>query len=136
MWKCPECGRTFQRQNQSHYCGKAPETIDEYIEAQPEEIRPYLGEVRAAVRRALPEAKEKISWSMPTFWDKHNIIQFAGFKKHIGLYPGPEAVAAFADRLEEYKTSKGTIQLPYSKPMPLELIEDIAGWCYETGNHP
>ena len=91
MWKCPECGRTFQRQNQSHYCGKAPETIDEYIEAQPEEIRPYLGEVRAAVRRALPEAKEKISWSMPTFWDKHNIIQFAGFKKHIGLYPGPIA---------------------------------------------
>ncbi len=51
-------------------------------------------------------------------------------------YPGPEAVEAFSQRLKEYKTSKGTIQLPYSKPVPVELISDIARWCYETGNHP
>ena len=136
MWTCPKCGRTFKKQNQGHYCGKAPETIDEYIAAQPEEIRQYLKEVRNALHAALPEAKERISWSMPTFWKKHNIIQFAGFKKHIGLYPGPEAVLEFAEQLKAYKTSKGTIQLPYNKPLPLELIGEIAAWCYETGNHP
>ncbi len=61
--------------------------------------------------------------------EKHNLIQFAAFKKHIGLYPGPEAVDTFADRLKEYKTSKGAIQLPYDKPLPLELIGEIAKWC-------
>ncbi|MCI8556869.1 MAG: hypothetical protein HFI19_03720 [Lachnospiraceae bacterium] len=136
MWTCPKCGRTFKKQNQGHYCGKAPETIDEYIAAQPEEIRQYLKEVRNVLHAALPEAEERISWSMPTFWKKHNIIQFAGFKKHIGLYPGSEAVLEFAEQLKAYKTSKGTIQLPYNKPLPLELIGEIAAWCYETGNHP
>ena len=66
---------------------------------------------------------------MPTYWKKHNLIQFAAFKKHIGLYPGPEAVAVFADRLTEYKTSKGAIQFPYSEPLPLELIAEITKWC-------
>ena len=66
MWTCPKCGRTFKNQNQSHYCGKAPETIDEYIAAQPEKAQRYLREVREAVRAALPEAEERISWSMPT----------------------------------------------------------------------
>ena len=136
MWTCPKCGRTFKRREQSHYCGKAPETIEEYIAAQPEEIRRYLNEVRGVLRAALPEAEERISWSMPTYWKKHNIIQFAGFKNHVGLYPGPEAVREFAERLKEYKTSKGTIQFPYSGTVPAELISDIARWCYETGNHP
>ena len=136
MWTCPKCGRTFKKQNQGHYCGKAPETIDEYIAAQPEEIRQYLKEVRNVLHAALPEAEERISWSMPTFWKKHNIIQFAGFKNHIGLYPGPEAVMEFSERLQGYKTSKGTIQFPHSVPLPLELIEEIAAWCYTTGNHP
>ncbi len=136
MWTCPKCGRSFKRQNQDHYCGKAPKTIDEYIAAQPEEARQYLKKVRDAIHAALPEAEERIAWSMPTFWKGYNIIQFAGFKKHIGLYPGPEAVLEFSERLKEYETSKGTIRLPYDKPIPAELISDIAGWCYETGNHP
>ena len=95
-----------------------------------------MKEIRNAIHAALPEAEERISWSMPTFWKGKNIIQFAGFKKHIGLYPGPEAVMEFSERLKEYKTSKGTVQIPYSKPLPLDLIQDIAGWCCETGNHP
>ena len=136
MWKCPKCGRTFKKQGQSHYCGKAPETIEEYIAAQPEEVQPYLTELRNALRAALPEAEERISWSMPTYWKNHNIIHFAGFKNHAGLYPGPEAVLEFAERLTEYRTSKGTIQLPYSRPVPAELVSDIARWCFETGNHP
>lgn len=135
-WTCPQCGRAFARRNQSHYCGQKPKTVDEYIAAQPENLRPYLQSVRDAVHRAIPEAEEKISWSMPTFCKSHNIIHFAGFKNHVGLYPGTEAVEEFADRLKEYKTSKGSIQFLYSKPIPLELIADIARWCYETGKHP
>lgn len=136
MWKCPKCGRTFKKQGQSHYCGKAPETIEAYIAAQPEEVQPYLNTLKNALRAALPEAEERISWSMPTYWKTHNIIHFAGFKNHAGLYPGPEAVLEFSERLTEYRTSKGTIQLPYSQPVPVELVSDIARWCFETGNHP
>ncbi len=66
-WICPHCGRSFKRRNQSHYCGQKPESIDEYIAAQPGELWPYLNAVRDAIRRALPEAEETISWSMPTF---------------------------------------------------------------------
>ncbi|MDO5409830.1 MAG: DUF1801 domain-containing protein [Lachnospiraceae bacterium] len=133
MWKCPKCGRMFKNTNQDHYCGEAPKTIEEYISGQAETVQPYLNAVNAAIRSAIPDAAEKISWSMPTYWKKHNLIQFAAFKKHIGLYPGPEAVEAFADRLTEYKTSKGTIQLPYDKQLPLELIAEIAKWCEENG---
>lgn len=136
MWTCPKCGRAFKKQNQGHYCGKAPETVDEYIMAQPEQARNYLSEVRNALREALPEAKEKISWSMPTYWNQHNIIHFAGSQKHIGLYPGPEAVERFQEELKGYKTSKGTIQFLYSEPLPLELIKEIARWCYVTEKLP
>lgn len=128
-WKCPKCGRTFAHTNQEHYCGEAPKTIEAYIEGQPESARPYLRQVNDAIQSALPDAAEKISWSMPTYWKRRNLIQFAAFKKHIGLYPGPEAVAAFADGLSEYKTSKGAIQFPYDKPLPLALIAEIAKWC-------
>ena len=136
MWTCPRCGRTFKKQSQSHYCGKAPETIDEYIAAQPERAQKYLKEIRDVILAALPEAEERISWSMPTFWKKHNIIQFAAHKNHIGLYAGTEAVVEFGQRLKDYKTSKGAIQFLYDKPLPLDLIADIAEWCYKTGNHP
>lgn len=106
-------------------------TIDAYIAAQPESIQPFLHKVRDTIRAALPEAQERISWRMPTYWNKHNIIHFAAFKKHIGLYPGPKAIENFADRLTAYKTSKGAVQLPYSEPLPLELIAEIARWCCE-----
>lgn len=132
MWKCPKCGRTFKNMNQDHYCGEAPANIEEYIKRQPEQAQIYLQQINKAIRSAIPDAKEKISWSMPTYWKKRNLIQFAAFKKHIGLYPGPEAVEAFADRLCEYKTSKGAIQFPYEKPLPLELIAEIAKWCEEA----
>ena len=132
MWVCPKCGRSFKNAEQSHYCGKPPATIEEYIAAQPEAAREYLRQVNAAIRASVPEAREKISWSMPTYWKGRNLIQFAAFKRHIGLYPGPEAVEAFAGRLTEYKTSKGTIQLPYNKPLPLELIAEMAKWCEEN----
>lgn len=129
MWECPKCGRIFKKTNQDHYCGPAPATIEEYIERQPEDVQPYLWQINSAVKAALPDAVEKISWSMPTYWKKRNLIQFAAFKKHIGLYPGPEAVEAFAGSLKEYKTSKGAIQFPYDKPLPVGLVAEIAKWC-------
>ena len=137
MWKCPKCGRTLKNENQNHYCGKAPETVDEYILSQDEAIRGHLERVRNVLRAALPDAVEKISWSMPTWWKDHNIIHFAAAKKHIGLYPGPEAVTFFAEKLDQAgcKYSKGSIQIPYSDDLPLDLIAEIADWCRKTGNH-
>lgn len=67
MWTCPKCGREFKKQNQSHYCGEAPKTIDEYIAAQLEEQQAYLLKIREAIHNAIPDAQERISWSMPTF---------------------------------------------------------------------
>ena len=129
-WKCPRCGRVFDRQDQHHFCEK-PQTIDAYIEAQDEAVQPKLREVRAIIRSTVPDAEERISWSMPTYWKGRNLIHFAASKKHIGLYPGGEATAEFAEDLKEYDVSKGTIRLPYDKDLPVELIGSIARWCYE-----
>lgn len=130
-WKCPKCGREFARENQDHYCVK-PRTIDEYIEAQEETVRPRLHEIRAVIRGAIPEAEETISWSMPTYRKGRNIIHFAAARKHVGLYPGEEAVARFAEELDGYEVSKGTIRLPYDRPLPEDLIRRIASWCFEN----
>ena len=105
--------------------------IKKYIAEQDETIRPRLEDVYKVISDAMPNAEERISWGMPTFWEGRNIIHFAAAKKHIGLYPGPEAIEFFADRLQDYKTSKGAIQLPNNKELPLDLIKDISRWCYE-----
>ena len=110
-------------------------SIDEYILSQPENVQLLLNQIRLKLQSILPNAKERISWQMPTYWDRHNIIHFAAHKNHIGLYPGDKAIEHFQDRLKSYKTSKGAVQFPYDKPMPLELIGEIALWCYKTGNH-
>ncbi len=104
---------------------RMPETIDQYIAQQPPEMAERLGAVRAAIRAAAPDAAEKISWRMPTFWQKVNIAHFALFKRHIGFYPGAEAIEVFAERLAPYKSSKGAVQFPLDKPLPLELIQDM-----------
>ena len=130
MWICPKCGRELARKDQQHDCLK-PQSIDAYIRLQDEGVRPRLETIRETIRAAIPEAQEKISWSMPTYRKGRNILHFAASKKHIGLYPGDEAVEAFADRLSDFDTSKGTIRLPHDRELPLELIRDIARWCYE-----
>lgn len=88
-----------------------------------------MREINEVIRAAIPEAREKISWSMPTYWKKRNPIQFAACKNHVGLYPGPEAVEKFVDRLTGYQTQKGTIRLPYDQPLDRELVAEIAVWC-------
>jgi len=100
--------------------------IDEYIDNQREEIREILNEIRNLLRETLPDAEEKIAWRMPTYKGKRNIIHFAAFKNHFGIYPGPETIEFFADELKNYKTSKGAIQFPYDIDIPYELIAKIA----------
>lgn len=106
-------------------------TIDDYISTCSEAIQPKLQELKQIVLSAAPELKEKISWNMPTFYLGKIVIQFAAFKKHIGIYPGPIAIEKFANRLESYKTSKGTIQIPNDKPLDSGLIKDIVKFNIE-----
>ena len=106
--------------------------IPEYISEQDESVRPRLTAVYNTIREAIPEAEERISWGMPTFWKGRNIIHFALAKAHIGLYPGPEAIVFFAEQLKDYHTSKGAVRFPANKEIPLELIAEIARWCYRN----
>lgn len=134
MWTCPKCGKEFKSTNQSHYCGEKPKTVEEYILRQDEDKQPDLFLMRQILRQALPEAEERISWSMPTYWKGQNIVHFAASKKHIGFYPGPEAVAEFSNELEKYSVDKGTIRIPYGD-VDADLITRIARWCMASGNH-
>ncbi len=99
--------------------------VDAYIAQFPPAVQARLQALRAAIREAAPDAAEKISYRMPTFYLHGNLVHFAAFKDHISLFPDPSGVAAFAHRLTDYKTSKGTIQFPHDKPLPLELVREI-----------
>lgn len=120
----------------------APKNIDEYIAQFSPEIQSVMQTVRQAIREAVPQASEKISWQMPTFYLHGNLVHFAGNKSHLGLYPGASGVEHFLPELTEYKTSKGAIQFPYVKPMPLDLIQKIVqfrvaeneAWAAEKAN--
>ena len=107
MLECPKCGRKFKNTDQDHYCGAAPGTIEEYIARQPEEVRPYLSRVHDTIKGALPDAVQKISWSMPTYWKKRNLIHFAASKKHLGLYPGPRGGGMFRRAAEGVQDQQG-----------------------------
>lgn len=131
MWQCPKCKREFKNINQDHYCGEKPKSIDEYILRQSKEKQAALAHLRQVLASALPEAEERISWSMPTFWQGHNIVHFAAAKAHIGFFPGAEAVAHFSSELAAYKTNKGTIHIPYDN-INDDLIRNIAVWCGEA----
>ncbi len=99
--------------------------IDNYINGFPKEIQTLLQQVRMTVRNAAPEAEEKISYGMPTFFLKGNLVHFAAFKNHIGFYPVPSGMNAFKEELSVYKQGKGSAQFPLDKPMPLSLITKI-----------
>jgi uncharacterized protein YdhG (YjbR/CyaY superfamily) len=100
-------------------------SIDEYIRSFPKEIQKLLNEVRAAIKSAAPEASEKISYQIPTFYLNGNLVHFAAFKNHIGFYPTSSGISAFKDELKEYKSAKGSVQFPLDKPMPIDLIKKI-----------
>jgi uncharacterized protein YdhG (YjbR/CyaY superfamily) len=103
-----------------------PESVDQYLSWFSGEIRERLELIRELLKRELPEAQEVISYSMPAFKTSEVLIYYAAAKSHIGLYPTNSGVSEFKKELEPYHTSKGAIQFPHSKPLPLDLIADIA----------
>lgn len=100
----------------------SPESVTTYIQNFPEPVREILQHVRATIQAAAPEAEEKLSYGIPTFTLKGNLVHFGGYAKHVGFYPGPEAIVAFREDLLSYKTSKGAIQFSVDKPIPYDLI--------------
>jgi uncharacterized protein YdhG (YjbR/CyaY superfamily) len=102
-------------------------SIDEYIASFPEDVQNILREVRATIKAAAPDAKEKISYGMPAFAQNGNLVYFAAWKNHLGFYPGTAAVVqgTFKEELDGYPQTKGSIHFPYDQPMPLDLITRI-----------
>src|SRR6187455_2623467 len=98
------------------------ENITEYINAAPRKSRKKLREMRACIRAAAPGAKESLKWGMPAFSYQRILVTFAAFKHHIGFYPTPSAVKAFAKDLARFKTGEGSVQFPLDQPLPLTLI--------------
>lgn len=103
--------------------------IDEYIADFPPEVQFRLKTLRTAIKKAAPKAEEAIKYQMPTFVLNGNLIHFAGYKNHIGLYPGSKPIEEFKDELSRYEISKGTIRLPLDKPIPLGLVGRITKFC-------
>lgn len=108
---------------------KKHNNIDEYIADFPVETQQILNRLREDLQQMVPNAKQKISYAIPTFTLNGNLIHFAGYKNYIGLYPGSKAIEVFADDLKGYQTSKGTIQFPIEKPLPMVLIKKIVDFC-------
>jgi uncharacterized protein YdhG (YjbR/CyaY superfamily) len=98
------------------------ENIDDYIASCPQNRQQLLQEVRLTIQQAAPQAGEAIKYGMPTFTFNGNLVHFAACKNHLGFYPTPSAILAFADELSAYKVSKGAVQFPYTAHMPHELI--------------
>jgi len=110
---------------------KVYKNIDEYIADFPEETQVILEKIRSIIKKVAPNATEKISYGIPTFWQGRNVIHFAAYDSHIGFYPGSEPIAVFADKLKDHQVSKGTIRFPLDKPIPYELIETITKYCID-----
>ncbi|NSW51088.1 MAG: DUF1801 domain-containing protein [Anaerolineae bacterium] len=106
-------------------------TIEEYIARFPADIQEKLRELRSTIQAAAPHAVEKISYGMPTFYLKKNLVHFAAYPTHIGFYPAPSGVEAFRAELERYHLSKGTVRFPLDQPLPLDLITRIVKFRVE-----
>jgi uncharacterized protein YdhG (YjbR/CyaY superfamily) len=108
-----------------------PQSIDEYIAGFPANIQKILQEIRLTISQAAPDASEKISYGMPTFVLKGNLVHFAAFKNHIGFYSTPSGTTQFQQEMLGYKHAKGSIQFPLEKPMPFDLIAEIVKFRVE-----
>ena len=132
MWKCPKCGREFKRTNQGHYCGKAPETVDEYVDAQAQEAQAHVMELRSIIQRCVPDVRERIAWSMPVFEMGKRSISFAACQKHISLYLDAETIEIIQPQLSDFTIKKNALYLPYSKELPISAIENAVKVYFET----
>jgi uncharacterized protein YdhG (YjbR/CyaY superfamily) len=101
------------------------QTIDEYIKTFPKNIQKILETIRQTIKKSAPDADEAISYQIPTFKLNGNLVHFAGFKNHIGFYPGSKAIEFFQKELAKYKSSKGAVHFPIDKQIPLSLIQKI-----------
>ena len=105
---------------------KAFTSIDEYIAACPEETHERLQAIRAEIKKVAPDAKEKISYQIACFeLNGRNLIHFAGWKKHVSLYPVPAGSEAFERQITKYAGGKGTLKFPLDEPLPIKLIERV-----------
>ena len=102
-----------------------PKDVDEYIASFPQDVQEILETVRMTIRNAAPDAQETIKYKMPTFTLNGNLIAFAAYRKHIGLYPAPAGDEKFNNELSFYKAEKGTVRFPLNRPIPLDLISQI-----------
>jgi uncharacterized protein YdhG (YjbR/CyaY superfamily) len=107
-----------------------PESVDEYIAEFPFEIQKKLEELRNIIKKAVPDAEEKISYQMPAYNYNGNLVYFGAYPNHIGFYPTASGVAAFKEELTGYKTAKGSIQFPLNRPLPADLISRIVIYRY------
>ena len=105
-----------------------PTSITEYIAAAPKDAQAKLRQMRTCIRSAAPGAKESLKWGVPAFSYHRILITFAAYKNHIGFYPTPRAVKAFAKDLAKYKIGRGSIQFPLDKLLPLPLIRKITAF--------
>jgi uncharacterized protein YdhG (YjbR/CyaY superfamily) len=107
---------------------KDAETIDDYIAGFPPKVRTRLNAMRATIRKHAPNAEERISYRIPTFYLNGNLVHFAAFERHVGFYPGAAGIAEFRDALKSYKSAKGSVQFPHDEPLPLDLVAEIVGF--------
>ncbi|HEV7991066.1 MAG TPA: DUF1801 domain-containing protein [Gemmatimonadaceae bacterium] len=107
------------------------ESIDDYIAAFPPKIRTRLNAMRRTIRKHAPEATEKISYRIPTFYLNGNLVHFAAFNHHVGFYPGAAGIAEFRDLLKDYESAKGSVQFPHDEPLPLEIVAQIVKFRVE-----
>jgi uncharacterized protein YdhG (YjbR/CyaY superfamily) len=104
---------------------QAPKNMDEYIAGFPDDVRKILEQIRMTIRKAAPDAQETISYQMPTFTLKGNLVHFAAHKNHIGFYPTPTGIEKFKQMLSVYEGGKGSVKFPLDKPIPFDLISRI-----------
>lgn len=107
------------------------ESVDQYIEAFEPEVQELLQSLRKVISEAAPEAVEKISYQMPTWFLHKNLVHFAAYKTHIGFYPAPSGIEAFKEELTRYKRAKGSVQFPIQEPLPYDLITRIVRFRVE-----
>src|SRR4051812_45169970 len=104
---------------------KKPSTVDSYLSDFSGTARERMDELRAIIRRELPDAEEVISYSMPSFKMKKVLVYYAAWKDHIGFYPTAGPMQAFEEELKSYYTTKGSVHFPYDKPIPAALVRKI-----------
>ena len=110
------------------------ENVEEYICRYPEHVQAKLQQIRALVFELVPDAEESIAYGMPTFKKNGLLTHFAAYKYHVGLYPGPEALAAFKADISKYKNAKGSVQFPLNELLPVDLIKRIVEYRIQVNN--